>query len=79
MLAVAVGLLTPTIKAQIVADPCAAPWEVVHGSERPGDAGNSGFYAVKFNRCTGDTMVFGADDMEISDGDTWHKLGVKSQ
>ena len=46
----AVGLSTPTTEAQAVADPCAAPWDVTHGMERPlvGGAftgyGDGGFY-----------------------------------
>ena len=67
---------TPTTEAQAVADPCAAPWNVITGAERPDGGHKGGFYVVKFNRCTGDAMIFGADDMDVS-GDSWYNPGVK--
>ena len=74
-----VGVSSPSLKAQAVADPCAAPWIVVEASERPGgnDSGEGGWHAVKLNRCTGEALVFSRDSHSVSEKDAWYKLAVK--
>jgi hypothetical protein len=74
-----VGVLSPSLKAQAVADPCAAPWVVVEGVERPSasSAQRGGWHAVKLNRCTGEALVFSRDNHSVSEKDAWYKLAVK--
>lgn len=75
-----VGVLSPSLKAQAVADPCVAPWVVVEASERPAGAGGTatgGWHAVKLNRCTGEAHVFSSPDHSVNEKDAWYKLAVK--
>jgi hypothetical protein len=71
-----IGLLasafTPRLTAQTTPEPCQAPWDVVIGSV---DAiGVSGWHAVKWNRCTGETFVFSAEQERgdrVEDSSAW--------
>ena len=38
---------------------------------------SGGWHAVKFNRCTGETLVLSKKDHAPSDKDIWFKLPVK--
>ena len=74
-----VGVLSPSLKAQAVADPCAAPWVVVEGSERPSasSAARGGWHAVKLNRCTGEAHIYASKEHSVGGQDVWNKLAVK--
>jgi hypothetical protein len=74
-----VGVLSPSLKAQAVADPCSAPWVVVEGVERPSasSAQRGGWHAVKLNRCTGEAQIFASKEHSVSEKDAWYKLAVK--
>ena len=83
-----IGLLasafTPPLTAQTTPEPCQAPWDVVIGSEQPGGGGNrgttTGWHAVKWNRCTGETFIFSAEeerDTRVVDSTAWTKHPVK--
>ena len=58
-----IGLLasafTPRLTAQTTPEPCQAPWDVVIGSERAVNQ-NTGWHAVRWNRCTGETFFYSA-------------------
>jgi hypothetical protein len=79
VLGLLVGVLSPSLKAQAAIDPCAAPWVVVEGEERPSasSAQRGGWHAVKLNRCTGEAHVFSTSDQKGSEKDVWYKLPVK--
>jgi hypothetical protein len=51
----------------------------VEASERPSAASaeRGGWHAVKFNRCSGEALVFSTRDHNISEKNTWYKLAVK--
>ena len=82
-----IGLLasafTPRLTAQTTPEPCQAPWDVVIGTERPGGASisdNTGWHAVRWNRCTGETFVFSADQERsdrVDDSTAWTKHPVQ--
>ena len=81
-----IGLLasafTPPLTAQTTPEPCQAPWDVTIGEETPGigRGGNSGWHAVKWNRCTGETFVFSAEgerSEHVDDSTAWTKHPVK--
>ena len=78
--------LTPRLTAQTTPEPCQAPWDVVIGEQR--EAGNnrigipraSGWHAVRWNRCTGETFVFSAEqerDDRVEDSSAWTNHPVK--
>ena len=75
-----IGLLasafTPRLTAQTTPEPCQAPWDVVIGSERPQNwemmgRTDSGWHAVRWNRCTGETFVYAASRHDNNQG--WTK------
>jgi hypothetical protein len=74
-----VGALSPSLKAQADPDPCAAPWVVVEGPERPSasSAHRGGWHAVKLNRCTGEAHIYASKEHSVGGQDSWHKLAVK--
>ena len=85
-----VGSLLPPLAAQsssdqartqIAADPCAAPWDVVIGAERIASGTNAGWHAVKWNRCTGEAMLFSTSNHNLFDVKeevrAWQKVPVK--
>ena len=83
-----IGLLasafTPRLTAQTTPEPCQAPWEITIGTPiRPGGASvqnSSGWHAVKWNRCTGETFVFSAEnerDGRVDDSTPWTKHPVQ--
>ena len=81
-----IGLLasafTPRLTAQTTPEPCQAPWEVTIGSQRPPslELREAGWHAVKWNRCTGETFVFSADDERdgrVEDSTAWTKHPVQ--
>ena len=72
-----IGLLasafTPRLTAQTTPEPCQAPWEVTIGSQR-GAGRKLGWHAVRWNRCTGETFVFSAEqerDDRVKDSSAW--------
>jgi hypothetical protein len=74
------GTFLPSLKAQAAPDPCVAPWEVVAESERNAPSMYTGWHAVKWNRCTGETLVFSTNDHRLVEKPThqvWLKLPVK--
>jgi hypothetical protein len=72
------GALWPSLKAQAAPDPCVAPWDVVIGTERTTtDNARDGWHAVKWNRCTGDAVVFSTNDHKLDDKQAWTKLPVR--
>ena len=76
-----IGLLasafTPRLTAQTTPEPCQAPWDVVIGEQRSGGGGltqDSGWHAVRWNRCTGETFVFSAEQERgdrVEDSSAW--------
>ena len=79
-----IGLLasafTPRLTAQTTPEPCQAPWDVVIGAERSSIAVQSGWHAVKWNRCTGETFVFSAEgerNQRVEDSTAWTKHPVQ--
>ena len=84
-----IGLLasafTPRLTAQTTPEPCQAPWDVVIGSERPPDTEmmgrtDSGWHAVRWNRCTGEAFVFSAEgerNQRVEDSTAWTKHPVQ--
>ena len=79
-----IGLLasafTPRLTAQTTPEPCQAPWEVTIGSQRGANANNQGWHAVRWNRCTGETFVFSANDERdgrVEDSTAWTKHPVQ--
>ena len=75
VLGLLVTALTPRVTAQAQPDSCQAPWDVVINDDRgPG----GGATAVKWNRCTGEALVFSIGNYakDASTG-TWHKNPVK--
>ena len=74
-----VGVLSPSLKAQAVPDPCAAPWVVVEGGERVSASSGhrAGWHAVKLNRCTGEAHIYASKEHAVADKDVWNKLQVK--
>ena len=79
VIGVLAGTLAPSLRAQAVPDPCVAPWEVTIGTGRAvaGTAQtNTGWHAVRWNRCTGETFVFSANDERderVDDSTAWTK------
>jgi len=72
------GVLWPPLKAQAAPDPCVAAWEVVTGVERDASGtGRSGWHAVKWNRCTGEAVVFSTNDHKLEDKSAWLKLPAR--
>jgi hypothetical protein len=75
------GTFLPSLKAQAASDPCVAPWDVVVGPERVGGGASAvaraGWHAVKWNRCTGEAVVFSTNDHKLDDKQAWLKLSVK--
>ena len=75
-----IGLLasafTPQLTAQTTPEPCQAPWDVTIGNTRI----RSGWHAVKWNRCTGETFVFSAEgerNQRVEDSSAWTKHPVR--
>jgi hypothetical protein len=79
VLGILVGALSPSLKAQAVADACSAPWVVIEGPERPSDSSGQrgGWHAVKLNRCTGEALIYASKEHSVVPQDSWHKLAVK--
>jgi len=81
VIGVLAGTLAPSLRAQAVPDPCVAPWEVTIGSQRPPSyPSEAGWHAVKWNRCTGETFVFSADDERdgrVEDSTAWTEHPVQ--
>ena len=84
VIGVLAGTLAPSLRAQAVPDPCVAPWDVTIGTPiRPGGhsvQNSSGWHAVKWNRCTGETFVFSAEgerDARVEDSTAWTKHPVQ--
>ena len=81
VIGVLAGTLAPSLRAQAVPDPCVAPWEVTIGSQRPDISGRrSGWHAVRWNRCTGETFVFSAENersARVEDSNAWTKHPVQ--
>ena len=78
-----IGLLasafTPRLTAQTTPEPCQAPWEVTIGSQSRTTAAG-GWHAVRWNRCTGETFVFSAEnerDGRVDDSTAWTKHPVQ--
>jgi hypothetical protein len=73
------GTALQTLNAQTPPDPCVAAWDVVVGTQRPtGEAGTRpGWHAVKWNRCSGEAVVFAADSHKLDENNAWRKLAVK--
>ena len=67
--------------SEAVPDPCVAPWDVAIGTNRGGSGqGTTGWHAVRWNRCTGETFVFSADDERderVEDSTAWTKHPVQ--
>ena len=78
VLGLLVTALTPRLTAQAQPDPCQAPWDVVMKTQESGINYEGGFSAVKWNRCTGEALVFsiGQYARDASTG-AWHKNPVK--
>ena len=75
---VLVGAMLPSLKAQAATDPCVAPWDVVTGVERDASGtGRSGWSAVKWNRCTGESFVFSTNNHKLDAESVWRKLPTK--
>ena len=82
-----IGLLasafTPRLTAQTTPEPCQAPWEVTIGGRAGGgtrNARSTGWHAVRWNRCTGETFVFSAEherDDGVKDSTAWTKHPVQ--
>ena len=77
-----IGLLasafTPRLTAQTTPEPCQAPWEVTIGTLR--GPSRTGWHAVRWNRCTGETFVFSAEnerDGRVDDSTAWTKHPVQ--
>ena len=72
---------TDPARAQATPDPCAAPWDVVLGGERIASGTNAGWHAVKWNRCTGEAVLFSTSNHNLFDVKeevrAWQKLPVK--
>lgn len=63
------------LKAQSSPDPCMAPWDVAESSS---SAGNGGWHAVKWNRCTGEAHVLVFPGLKPeAEYAMWQKLPVK--
>ena len=81
VIGVLAGTLAPSLRAQAVPDPCVAPWEVTIGSARPpADRREAGWHAVRWNRCTGETFVFSAQNernKRVEDSSAWTKHPVQ--
>jgi len=83
VIGVLAGTLAPSLRAQAVPDPCVAPWDVAIGTNRAaggGGASSTGWHAVRWNRCTGETFVFSADDERderVEDSTAWTKHPVQ--
>jgi hypothetical protein len=76
VIGVLAGTLAPSLRAQAVPDPCVAPWDVTIGNMRM----RSGWHAVKWNRCTGETFVFSAEGERsdhVDDSTAWTKHPVQ--
>jgi hypothetical protein len=72
VIGVLAGTLAPSLRAQAVPDPCVAPWDVTIGSSRT----SSGWHAVRWNRCTGETFIFSGDSERkerVDDSTPWTK------
>ena len=75
---VAIGLSAPSLKAQAPASAqCVAAWDVTIGPERSGSGGSGGWHAVKWNRCTGEAIVFSTENHRLDDKSAWRKLDIK--
>ena len=83
-----IGLLasafTPRLTAQTTPEPCQAPWKVTIGTSHPhrsgATRGSTGWHAVRWNRCTGETFVFSANDERdgrVEDSTAWTKHPVQ--
>ena len=74
---------TPRLTAQTTPEPCQAPWEVTIGTNRAaggGGASSTGWHAVRWNRCTGETFVFSAGNERgdsVEDSTAWTKHPVQ--
>ena len=76
----ALGLLAPSLRAQAPTTvACTAGWELYVGAEMAGGASvtGGGWHAVKWNRCTGEALVFSSPNHKPDEKAAWYRLPVK--
>ena len=77
VIGVLAGTLAPSLRAQAMPDPCVAPWKVKLGSMQ---SDGTGWHAGKWNRCTGETFVFSANNERgdrVDDSTAWTEHPVQ--